>query len=302
MNAVVDYKDPALPAPVARRGVTEAQWRTMMNLFPGAKGESVLMVWDYCVARSLDPLKKPCHIVPMDVNGTWRDVVMPGIYELRTTAMRTGQYMGHSKPEYGPEIEHKGVKAPEWCSITIYRWNAAAAQRCEFPVQVYFSESVGTRWDKESKSHKVNARWTKAPRQMLTKCTEAAGLREAFPDELGGQHAAEEMEGQSVSQTEDTVITRSTGVNPRGDLSGVDWEMRDKHVEQIKKLIDEYGSDEGVMGSMYRGYIEAENLQQFQELWITIEDKLVADEVVNRATMKKWMKSEPIHQRPNGRP
>jgi hypothetical protein len=31
---------------------------------------------------------------------------------------------------------------------------------------------------------------------MLTKCTEAAGLREAFPDELGGEPTAEEMDGQ----------------------------------------------------------------------------------------------------------
>lgn len=89
MNAVVEFEDKPLPPAVARRGINEAQWRTLMNLFPGAKGPSVLMVWDYCVARTLDPLKKPCHIVPMDVNGVWRDVVMPGIYELRTTAMRT---------------------------------------------------------------------------------------------------------------------------------------------------------------------------------------------------------------------
>jgi hypothetical protein len=41
-----------LPAAVARRGITEAQWRTLMNsLYPGAKGESVLLVWDYCKAR-----------------------------------------------------------------------------------------------------------------------------------------------------------------------------------------------------------------------------------------------------------
>jgi hypothetical protein len=42
----------------------------------------------------------------------------------------------------------------------------------------------------------ANARWSKAPVQMLTKCAEAAALREAFPDELGGQQTAEEMDGQ----------------------------------------------------------------------------------------------------------
>jgi phage recombination protein Bet len=299
MNAaVVEFQEKPLPPAVARRGISEYQWRTMMNLFPGAKGESVLMVWDYCTARSLDPLKKPCHIVPMDVNGVYRDVVMPGIYELRTTAMRTALYMGHSKPEYGPEIEHKGVKAPEWCSMTIYRWSPAAGQRTEFPVTAYFTESVGTRWDKESKSHKANARWTKAPRQMLTKCTEAAGLREAFPDELGGEHAAEEMEGQSYSQTDPTVITLpSEGVDPRGDVSGVDWELRDKIVSEITDIMN-LDKEEHEIAEVLREY-EATRLQPYQELYITVLDKLAADGIISKANFKKYLK---VHQRPDGRP
>lgn len=196
MTTALAVKGPELPEPVARRGISEAQWRTLMNsLFPGAKGESVLLVWDYCQARHLDPLKKPCHIVPMEVKVgdkyEWRDVVMPGIYEHRTTAQRTGQYLGHSKAEYGPLIDVAGVSAPEWCEITAYRWNSAAQMRAEFPVKVLFREVVATKRD-----GKANARWFRAPVQMLTKCTEAAGLREAFPDEIGGEQTAEEMDGQ----------------------------------------------------------------------------------------------------------
>src|SRR6266542_2496358 len=84
-------RGPELPEPVVRRGITEAKWRMLFNLYPGARADSALMVWDYCQARKLDPMKKPCHIVPMDVKdaqGNWtkRDVVMPGIYEYRITA------------------------------------------------------------------------------------------------------------------------------------------------------------------------------------------------------------------------
>jgi phage recombination protein Bet len=185
-----------LPEPVVRRGITDAQWRTLCkSLFPGAKPESVLLVWDYCLARKLDPLKKPCHIVPMEIKVgntyEWRDVVMPGIYEHRTTAQRTGEYLGHAKPEFGPIETFAGVDAPAWCEFTVYRWNQLASVRAEFPVRTWFREVVATKRNGEA-----NARWAKAPVQMLTKCAEAAALREAFPDELGGQQTEEEMDGQ----------------------------------------------------------------------------------------------------------
>ncbi len=197
---VIEPKTVELPEPVVRRGITEYQWRTLFNLFPGAKPDSALMVWDYCKARQLDPMKKPCHIVPMrvKVNGEWgwRDVVMPGIYEYRTTAQRTGLYLGHSEPEYGPNIDVLGVKAPAWCAMAFYRWNEKAREKVPFPVKVWFAEVVATK-EKDNREY-VNERWTKAPIQMLTKCTEAAGLRESFPDEFGGEPTAEEMEGRRI--------------------------------------------------------------------------------------------------------
>jgi phage recombination protein Bet len=287
MNAVVKAEEaPQLPAPVARRGITEAQWRTMVNLFPGARSESVMLVWDYCIARKLDPLKKPCHIVPMYANGSSRDVVMPGIYEYRTTAARTGEYMGHSRPEYGPVVDYKGVPAPEFCSLTVYRWNKASGQRSEYPVTIWFSECVALRWDKDAKEHKVNERWTKAPRQMLTKCAEAAALREAFPDEFGGEHTAEEMEGQ-FSQTEEPVITGR--VNPRGDQSDLDWEERDKHVKAIKELIEEFGSDEGVIGAKLREYVEAYQLQTKNVLFPAVFDKCASDGIITKTYFRKLL-------------
>ncbi len=187
---------PALPPEVARRGISEAAWRTLMNsLYPGATGESVLMVVDYCIARKLDPMKKPCHIVPMNVKDAktgewkWRDVVMPGIYEIRTTAMRTGLYLGHSAPQYGGPIEFQGVSAPEWCEQTFYRLHEASKQRIEFTFRTFFRECVGTK-----KDGKVNDRWTTAPVQMLTKCSSRRlGSVKRSPMKLGGRHTMEEL-------------------------------------------------------------------------------------------------------------
>ncbi len=278
----------ALPTPVARRGINEAQWRTLVNnLYPGADVNSVLMVWDYCVARKLDPLKKPCHIVPMRVKEAksdkyfWRDVVMPGIYEYRTTATRTGLYMGHSKPEYGPFVEYGGSEAPEWCEITIYRWNEAAKLRSEFPVRVYFREVAGTK-----DGGVLNNRWAMASIQMLTKCTEAAGLREAFPDEFGGTHVEEELAGKVLD-----VVPEVGDSSGRPDTSEVDYTMRDKWIGQIVDTLND-DKDEYQMADAIRA-IDAE-LQKWPELYVLVLDKIAAERVISKANWNKTLK----HSRP----
>lgn len=293
MNAVVETeKEPQLPAPVARRGISESEWMTLRNLFPGAKGESVLLAFDYCKARRLDPFKKPCHIVPMNVKDVkldqyvWKDVVMPGIYEYRTTAHRTGEYLGHSIPEYGPIVEYKGVKAPEWCAITVYRWNAKANQRAEYPVRLEFHEIAVTK-----RNGDLNDRWTSAPKMQLTKCTEAAALREGFPDELGGTHTVEEMEGRVIDSTDFQVIETGGAPgsnNPRGDISGVDWEIRDRHVSTITDILND-DKEEHEIAQMLREYEEV-HLMPFQELYITVLDKLAADKIITKANWKKYLK------------
>jgi phage recombination protein Bet len=277
MSAIVEIKEPQLPAPVARRGITEAQWRTLANnLFPGADSMSVLMVWDYCVARQLDPLKKPCHIVPMRVKDSksgdyvYRDVVMPGIYEYRTTATRTGFYLGHSEAEFGPEIDYLGVKAPAWCRIVVYRWNDKAQLRAEYPTRVKFVEAVATTKNRKTSQIEVNDRWTKAPEQMLEKCTEAAALRKAFPDELGGTHTADEMIGQQLDPI--VVEAKVTRVDPRGDLSEVDSDLVLHHYDQVCYLLNQDKDEFGIAADL-REYV-TDHLQKFHELYICVQDKL----------------------------
>lgn len=187
------------------RGVTDAQWFTLTgSIFPGAKPASILLAVDYCRARGLDVLKKPCHIVPMDVKNAetgryeTRDVVLPGIYELRTTAHRTGLYMGHSKIEYGPLFDFEdGTRVPESASMTVKRWTEHGV--AEFPTEVMFLDVCGTRWDNDKKTNVLNSKWRKSPRQMLDKCLEAAALRKAFPEDIGGQYVPEEVEVETIA-------------------------------------------------------------------------------------------------------
>ena len=269
-----------LPPSVVRRNITEGQWRTLMNnLYPGASGESVLMVWDYCTARKLDPMKKPCHIVPMRIkqNGeyVWRDVVLPGIYEYRTTAHRTGQYLGHSTPVYGDAFDCGDVTAPSFCELTVYRWNPDAKIRAEFPVKVLFTEYVAL------KDGKPNQRWAKAPLQMLTKCAEAAGLREAFPDELGGVPTMEEMEGQVIDEP-----TRQVDLGPRPDTSEVDHDLTDKWVGDITDILSQDKEETAIAAQLRE--VNAE-LSKLPELFTVVLDRLAKERIISKANYRKYL-------------
>lgn len=291
MNAVVTTNEKQLPEPVSRRGLNESQWMTLKNsLFPGADSNSVLLAVDYCKARGLDVMKKPCHIVPMKVKDAksgdyvWRDVILPGIYEYRTTAARTGLYLGHSKPEYGPVVDFLGVKAPEWCDITVYRWNKEANMRGEYPVRVLFAECCGTSFDTKAQKLYVNARWTKAPIQMMSKVCEAAGLREAFPEDLGGTHTSDEMEGQYY---EPIVVDVSPGkrVNPRPDLSQVD---DNELLAAFSAAVDILGQDkeESHIGLDLLDF-EDKYLRGKEDLYTALADKLAKDGIMNKSGWKK---------------
>ncbi len=203
---MAETQNALVPAPAARRGIDESAWNALVtSIYPGANENSVLLAWDYCKARGLDPLKKPAHIVPMSIYDThtreyvWRDVIMPGIYEIRTTAARTGEYAGQDDPIFGPEIKYKNVTAPEWCRVTVYR--LVQHKRVPFSHTEFFTEAVTVK-KRGQGAGEVNAMWTRRPRGQLAKCAEAGALRKAFPEELGGQMTREEMEGGTIDAGE----------------------------------------------------------------------------------------------------
>lgn len=193
-------------SPVQWKALTEAVWPNATSI------DSVVMALSYCQARKLDPFKKPVHIVPVwsKAEGKMVDTVWPGISELRTTAMRTGTYAGKSKTVFGPIIEQElsgvSVVFPEWAQVTLYRVIAGAGV-CAFEgPEVHWLESYA----KASRDTQApNEMWRKRPRGQIDKCAEAAALRTAFPEELGGEYAAEEVEGQAFSNVRDVTPRRA---------------------------------------------------------------------------------------------
>lgn len=219
---VVRFQEPRLPYHPAleeRFQIDRGQWKVLVEAtFPSAETvDAVVMALSYCKARNLDVFKKPVHIVPVydSKRRQMVETVWPGIAEIRTTAMRTQQYAGCDAIEWGPEITRDldGVSMtfPEWGRLTVYR--LLAGVRCPFVgPQVYWLESYATA---KRDTAMPNTMWRKRPSGQLEKCVEAAALRKAFPEELGGVYAAEEMEGRVIGADGSPLPTTQV-VTPRG--------------------------------------------------------------------------------------
>jgi len=198
------------------------------SLYPGASPQSIGLVLNYCKAAGLDPMQKPVHIVPVwdSKNKRMRDVIMPGVGLYRTQAARTGQYAGVTEPEYGPDVTEKlggqEITYPAWCKVSVKRLldNGTIV---EFAATERWKENYAVKGGQE-KSIAPNAMWLKRPYGQIAKCAEAQALRKAFPEMIGSQPTADEMEGREIEihgQPEPTKPEDKT-VAPWGDKKFAD--------------------------------------------------------------------------------
>lgn len=208
----------AYPAIAKDAGISEDIWLTLTSsIYPGARPLSILLAYRYCQARRLDVLKKPVHIVPMYVKdaqtgeGKMRDVVMPGVQELRVTASRTLELAGQDEPAFGPMVEMpitnahdapddvKRISVPESCKITVYRMvRTSLAPDSPLVRQAFTAEEFFEECCARDKSGRINDMWQRRKRGQLAKCAAAAALRMAFPEEIGNTYTVEEMEGKTI--------------------------------------------------------------------------------------------------------
>lgn len=187
--------------------------------------------------------------------------------------------------EEGPLNEKK---IPEWIKCSMHRKDRGHPISVKEYLEEVYREPFKTR---EGKT--IATPWQSHPRRMLRHKAMIQCARLAF----GFVGVYDEDEAQRIVEVQAEVLPK---IDPRGDLSMVDMTLRDKHINAITDLLAEYGSDETVAAPKFREYVEA-YLNEFPELWITVHDKLAADGIISKTTMKKYMKAEPQNQRPEGR-
>lgn len=122
-------------------------------------------------SMGLDPLKSgQIHFVKY---GSGPGSIVVGIDGFRSKAAASGK---HSGTKRGVTYDSEGNCISAWCEVYRSDWQQPARE--------------------EVSMHEYNTGkgpWAKMPETMLKKVAEAAALRMAFPDTLGGIYAPEEM-------------------------------------------------------------------------------------------------------------
>jgi phage recombination protein Bet len=174
----------------------------------------------------------------------------------------------NSHPQFdGMEFEEGELNAksiPTWIKCTIFRKDRTHS----ISTKEYFEEvyrDVGP--------------WKSHPRRMLRHKAMIQCARLAF----GFVGIFEPDEAQNIIDVTPEVLPK---IDPRGDLSNVDLEERDKCVQEMTDILNEYGSDDKLCAEKIQAYV-AEVLQPNPELWISVNDKMAADKIISKSNMRK---------------
>lgn len=139
----------------------------------------------------LDPFAKQLHAVKRraKVDGQYRDVmtIQTGIDGFRLVAARSGAHAGTDEAVFEEGPEGRPTKA------TVTVWKIVGGLRVAFTASARWAEYVQVYRDRESGREEPMGLWGKMPHTMLAKCAEALALRKAFPMDLSGVYAHEEI-------------------------------------------------------------------------------------------------------------
>jgi len=187
MNTALEVKMPETRVAFSRDQVDLLK----QTVCRGATDDEFKLFLQVCQSKRLDPFSKQIYAIKRWDAKLQRDVMsfQTGIDGFRVLAERTGKYAGQDAPQWcGTDGEWKDVwldsKPPLAAKVSVYRTDFA---RPMTRIALY-REYVQT-----NKDGSPNSMWTKMPSNQLAKCSEALAMRAAFPEELSGLHAHDEM-------------------------------------------------------------------------------------------------------------
>lgn len=174
----------------------------------------------------------------------------------------------NSNPQYDGmdftegELDKDGI--PKWIECSIHRKDRSHATT----TREYFAEV----------NRPTASPWRSHPRRMLRHkaVIQCARLAFGFAGIYDPDEAERIVDAQPIATSD-----------PRGDLTLVDCDMRDKHVSAITDILNS-DKEEAEISLLLNEYV-AEYLQPFQELYISVCDKLAADKIISKANFRKYL-------------
>lgn len=175
------------------------------TLCKGITTEELDLYLNVCKSRGLNPFACQIYAVKRWSNAEKREImsIQTGIAGFRSIALYTGQYGGPSGTvffdEEGKEYPRIWLKKehPFACEVGVLKVMGKREDGSpilqEYRTLVYWDSVVQTR--SAAKGGGPTEMWTGTSGvQQLEKCTEAAVLRKAFPEKLGGVYEHAEMQ------------------------------------------------------------------------------------------------------------
>ena len=184
-----------------------------------------------------DPFKKEIYLIPFWDSQARKLSKTPvvGIDWYRKQAGKSANYGGQGETEFGEDVNTHGVVHPAWAITPIFNKKFTQPVR----VKVFWGEIV-----KADKQGMAVANWKSMPHIMMAKCSEAQGIKKAFPEEIGGVYTEEEMlmpKSAVVAEYEE-VKTNADELKPE-----VVIKMTPDVLQKVKDLIKSKGKEEKKM-------------------------------------------------------
>lgn len=154
--------------------------------------QEVAMFLNLCRYQHLNPFLREAYLIKF---GNQPATIVTGKDAITKRAMRNPKFAGQ---QAGVVIFHNESSELEYRNGSLYMegenlvggWAKVYVKGYEVPIEavVSYQEYVGT-----TKNGEVNSQWSKKPATMIRKVALVQALREAFPEDLGGLYASEEM-------------------------------------------------------------------------------------------------------------
>jgi phage recombination protein Bet len=181
-----------------------------------------------CDRRGVHPLDKLIHFTKR--SGRYAPVI--SIDYMRIRAESSGVYLGSDDAVF----DEGDGKYPVSAKVTV--WKSVEGRNGRFEATARWSEYAP---DLSSNSAFM---WKKMPHTMLAKCAEALALRKAFPGQLAGLYASEEMaqDGRYVELAAQTAGELKAAYEPAGSDVGDGENMPETTplVQAAEELADGY--------------------------------------------------------------